>query len=510
MVLSNHLHAPRLGYTMSCHACGVRNATSQCGRCRRALYCSQECQLADWQAGHNALCGIDISNRENQHRMDVIRRNPSTEYLTELVGPRRLSYFKSEVTGARYFFFGETHTPTPKEAFGSCPHYRERLDLEVYPGGELLFSGTSPQAMDIVRFFYAATQAAEHRAGSRMLDIYFEHQFRAREAGLVTAFPGGNLSRLEYLFEDCLFDEKRSCGLKHSRIHYVDYRGQIDVYRPFGKLEVGFSAHDRIRYDYSSYVVDTLGKFMTNLKQPKAVLLRVWQLIEFVLRDDGWLNRYLKAILYAKTPWDGAKQLFPEEWMIEFENLLLENQEFFTNNARPMFFQLNQLLNMMRYMVRSPEHVTFMVKFRKQLDKLRRENDTLWSILVAYYDISESQLENKPPFELFETVRTMIETGADEDRIDIVIQQILEPLKNFMDIPALARILRTFGDPNPPGIKMAYVGDAHRKAWVKFFTQSGLVDPNSVTTIKAQPDKCLHLSGHPQVQRLLRSAIRKN
>ena len=79
-----------------------------------------------------------------------------------------------------------------------------------------------------------------------------------------------------------------------------------------------------------------------------------------------------------------------------------------------------------------------------------------------------------------------------------------------MDIPALARILRTFGDPNPPGIKMAYVGDAHRKAWVKFFTQSGLVDPNSVTTIKAQPDKCLHLSGHPQVQRLLRSAIRKN
>ena len=41
-----------------CDRCGVvkgRNAMLRCGRCRTALYCSAECQKADW-ATHKRVC----------------------------------------------------------------------------------------------------------------------------------------------------------------------------------------------------------------------------------------------------------------------------------------------------------------------------------------------------------------------------------------------------------------------------------------------------------------------
>lgn len=31
-------------------------ALERCGRCRRALYCGQDCQRAHWHAGHKPAC----------------------------------------------------------------------------------------------------------------------------------------------------------------------------------------------------------------------------------------------------------------------------------------------------------------------------------------------------------------------------------------------------------------------------------------------------------------------
>mmetsp|Transcript_130667 Transcript_130667/g.260728 ORF Transcript_130667/g.260728 Transcript_130667/m.260728 type:complete len:469 (+) Transcript_130667:75-1481(+) len=39
-----------------CRACGATTKLRQCARCKAALYCSQSCQRADWNNGHNMVC----------------------------------------------------------------------------------------------------------------------------------------------------------------------------------------------------------------------------------------------------------------------------------------------------------------------------------------------------------------------------------------------------------------------------------------------------------------------
>lgn len=39
-----------------CAWCSKENDSLKCGKCFRALYCSDECQAADWTLGHKQLC----------------------------------------------------------------------------------------------------------------------------------------------------------------------------------------------------------------------------------------------------------------------------------------------------------------------------------------------------------------------------------------------------------------------------------------------------------------------
>ena len=40
-----------------CAVCG-KPAPLQCARCSAAAYCGRECQVADWRAGHKAVCDV--------------------------------------------------------------------------------------------------------------------------------------------------------------------------------------------------------------------------------------------------------------------------------------------------------------------------------------------------------------------------------------------------------------------------------------------------------------------
>lgn len=40
-----------------CDACGVKESSSLCGKCKAVRYCSRECQAAHWKAGHKLVCG---------------------------------------------------------------------------------------------------------------------------------------------------------------------------------------------------------------------------------------------------------------------------------------------------------------------------------------------------------------------------------------------------------------------------------------------------------------------
>ena len=42
--------------TRVCDECGERVALHKCSRCKRARYCSAECQREAWRGGHKAVC----------------------------------------------------------------------------------------------------------------------------------------------------------------------------------------------------------------------------------------------------------------------------------------------------------------------------------------------------------------------------------------------------------------------------------------------------------------------
>lgn len=44
-------------HTIRCEYCSISTAEGiMCGRCRQAVYCTSECQVAAWRAGHNRSC----------------------------------------------------------------------------------------------------------------------------------------------------------------------------------------------------------------------------------------------------------------------------------------------------------------------------------------------------------------------------------------------------------------------------------------------------------------------
>jgi hypothetical protein len=44
-----------------CSASGKNIKLRQCGRCRVFRYCSESCQMSDWNSGHRETCGKDPS-----------------------------------------------------------------------------------------------------------------------------------------------------------------------------------------------------------------------------------------------------------------------------------------------------------------------------------------------------------------------------------------------------------------------------------------------------------------
>ena len=40
---------------------------SRCGKCRSKVYCSKECQLEGWEAGHKEFCSEAVGDRKVKH-----------------------------------------------------------------------------------------------------------------------------------------------------------------------------------------------------------------------------------------------------------------------------------------------------------------------------------------------------------------------------------------------------------------------------------------------------------
>jgi len=172
--------------------------------------------------------------------------------------------------------------------------------------------------------------------------------------------------------------------------------------------------------------------------------------------------------------------------------------------------ELIQLVGSIQYFKMDKRHVKFLEKTRKQLDKLDVENPHLKYKLVSHYKISEDQLKNIPPFPLFDTVEVLFNSDNNNNifsiNLDILKNEMMDKLLNVMDIGALARILRKFGDNDTNTLKVAFLGDEHRKAWVKFFTHAGLINGKARELI-AETNKCLEISKNKSLQRYLRNLI---
>eukprot|EP00953_Heterococcus_sp_UTEX-ZZ885_P020869 11681-Heterococcus_DN1.PRE.1 len=49
-----------------CNAAGCsKTAKKWCAQCHAVKYCSRECQLLDWKAGHKAVCSVKREEREH-------------------------------------------------------------------------------------------------------------------------------------------------------------------------------------------------------------------------------------------------------------------------------------------------------------------------------------------------------------------------------------------------------------------------------------------------------------
>lgn len=55
-----------------CHNCSKIGNTLKCSKCKRARYCSRECQKSHWKAGHKKTCGISVEDTLLQlHRLGL-------------------------------------------------------------------------------------------------------------------------------------------------------------------------------------------------------------------------------------------------------------------------------------------------------------------------------------------------------------------------------------------------------------------------------------------------------
>jgi hypothetical protein len=61
---NNAKHAPKTGRCTYCNSEGPKLELKKCSQCKLAQYCSKECQVVDWRAGHKKDCEMWKLSRE--------------------------------------------------------------------------------------------------------------------------------------------------------------------------------------------------------------------------------------------------------------------------------------------------------------------------------------------------------------------------------------------------------------------------------------------------------------
>lgn len=95
------MHAPGLGRAWVeqrrrkmlsaevCESCGKVGVSKHCSKCRKAYYCSRECQVSAWKGGHKERCGKEVSDGEFLdivvETMTLQENDPSTTRWVELL-----------------------------------------------------------------------------------------------------------------------------------------------------------------------------------------------------------------------------------------------------------------------------------------------------------------------------------------------------------------------------------------------------------------------------------------
>merc|ERR1719296_968 len=54
-----------------CGNCAKPDSTLRCGRCKLVVYCSRQCQGADWKASHKFCCRPSTTSRPAEHEAEV-------------------------------------------------------------------------------------------------------------------------------------------------------------------------------------------------------------------------------------------------------------------------------------------------------------------------------------------------------------------------------------------------------------------------------------------------------
>lgn len=95
------MHAPGLGKAWvehrrrkilseeKCETCGKVGVSKHCSQCRKAYYCSRECQVAAWKAGHKNECGKEVAKEDILdivvETMTLKKNDPSTTRWVQLL-----------------------------------------------------------------------------------------------------------------------------------------------------------------------------------------------------------------------------------------------------------------------------------------------------------------------------------------------------------------------------------------------------------------------------------------
>ena len=86
VVNAHVVNTPGLG--LVCSFCDKPGASlKRCGNCKLAWYCDEDCQRADWKAGHKAVCRSDSLKQVNidAKSLRVVRQHTESKNIARFV-----------------------------------------------------------------------------------------------------------------------------------------------------------------------------------------------------------------------------------------------------------------------------------------------------------------------------------------------------------------------------------------------------------------------------------------